>query len=188
MRASRRSVFRWQGGTTRVRIERRLQQPRWLMLAVPAGSLVFAFFASGIVLLATGHDPLRSYRQLFDAAFVSTGALGQTLSSATPLAFTGLAAAAAFRMRLFNIGGEGQLYIGAITAAAAGLYLGGRGGSSPFAIAAMVVAGAAGGAVWGLIPGVLRAFFKTSEIITSLMLNYVAAYLLTYLIFNSESY
>ena len=149
---------------------------------------MFAFFASGLVLLATGHDALASYRKLFDAAFVANGALSDTLTAATPLAFTGLAAAAAFRMRLFNIGGEGQLYVGAITAAAAGLYLGGSGGPSAFAIAAMVAAGCAGGAAWALIPGILRAFFKTNEIITSLMLNYVAAYLLTYLIFNSQSY
>jgi len=171
-----------------VRIERRLRQPRWLTVVVPACSLVFAFFASGLVLLATGHDPFSSYRKIVDAAFVSNGALGQTLISATPLAFTGLAAAAAFRMRLFNIGGEGQLYLGAITAAATGLYLGGSGGASPFVIAAMIVAGCAGGAAWALIPGILRAFFRTNEILTSLMLNYVAAYLLTYLIFNSESY
>jgi len=171
-----------------VRIERRLRQPRWLTFVVPAGSLVFAFFASGVVLLATGHDALSSYRKLFDAAFVANGALSDTLVAATPLAFTGLAAAAAFRMRLFNIGGEGQLYVGAITAFAAGLYFGGSGGPSAFAIAAMVVAGCAGGAAWALIPGILRAFFKTNEIITSLMLNYVAAYLLTYLIFNSQSY
>ncbi len=171
-----------------MRIERRLRQPRWLLVAVPACSLVFAFFATGIVLLATGHDALSSYRQIFDAAFLNSGALGQTLIAATPLAFTGLAAAAAFRMRLFNIGAEGQLYIGAITAAAAGLYLGGKGGPSAVAIAGMVAAGCAGGALWGLIPGILRAFFKTNEIITSLMLNYVAAYLLTYLIFNTESY
>ena len=157
-------------------------------MAVPAGSLVFAFFASGLVLLATGHNALSSYRQLFDAAFVSKGALGETLVSATPLAFTGLAAAAAFRIRIFNIGGEGQLYVGAITAMAAGLYFGGNGGPSAFAIAAMVVAGCAGGALWALIPGILRAFFRTNEIITSLMLNYVAGYLLTYLIFNTESY
>ena len=171
-----------------MRIERRLRQPRWLTLVVPAGSLVFAFLASGIVLQSTGHDALSSYRKIIDAAFLSNGAIGQTLINATPLAFTGLAAAAAFRMRLFNIGGEGQLYIGAIAAAAAGLYLGGRGGASPFVIAAMVVAGCAGGAAWALIPGLLRAFFKTNEIITSLMLNYVAGYVLTYLIFNSESY
>ena len=172
----------------RVQIERRLTQPRWLKVAVPAGSLVFAFLAAGIVLEATGHDAFSSYRQIVDAAFFSTGALGQTLIASTPLAFTGLAAAAAFRMRLFNIGGEGQLFIGAITGAAAGLYLGGDGGSSAFVVAAMVVAGCVGGALWALIPGVLRAYFRTNEIITSLMLNYVAAYLLTYLIFNSESY
>jgi general nucleoside transport system permease protein len=171
-----------------VRIERRLRQPRWLLVAVPAVSLTFGFFASGIVLLATGHDPLASYRELFDAAFLNTGALGNTLTSATPLAFTGLAAAVAFRMRLFNIGAEGQLYMGAITGAAAGLYFGGAGGPSAFAIAAMVVAGCAGGALWALVPGILRAFFKTNEIITSLMLNYVAGYALTYLIFNTESY
>jgi simple sugar transport system permease protein len=158
------------------------------MVAVPAGSLVFAFFATGLVLLATGHDALSSYRQIVDAAFLNSGALGQTLTQATPLAFTGLAAAAAFRMRLFNIGAEGQLFIGAITADAAGLYFGGRGWPQALVIAAMVLAGCAGGAVWALIPGALRAFFKTNEIITSLMLNYVAAYALTYLIFNTESY
>src|SRR3954451_5345750 len=158
MRTPRRSVCSWQGGTIRIRIERRLEQPRWLIFAVPAGSLVFAFLAAGIVLQATGHDALSSYRELIDAAFLSTGALGQTLVAATPLAFTGLAAAAAFRMRLFNIRGEGPPHIGAITGAAAGLYLGGSGGPSPFAIAAMVVAGCAGGAALVLIPGILFAF------------------------------
>ena len=171
-----------------MRIERRLRQPRWLLFAVPAGSLVFAFFASGLVLLATGHDAVSSYRQIVDAAFLNSGAVGQTLTQATPLAFTGLAAAAAFRMRLFNIGAEGQLFMGAIAADAAGLYLGGAGWPTPLVIFAMIVAGCAGGAAWALIPGALRAFFKTNEIITSLMLNYVAGYLLTYLIFNSQSY
>jgi len=171
-----------------MRIERRLRQPRWLMLVVPAASFLFALVLAGIVLLATGHDPLSTYRQLFDAAFLQAGALGQTLTQATPLAFTGLAAAIAFRMRLFNVGGEGQLYIGTITAAAAGLLLGGSGGPSALVIGAMVIAGCAGGAAWALIPGLLRAFFKTNEIITSLMLNYVAGTLLTYLVFYSESY
>src|SRR5579884_4354093 len=172
----------------RLTIERRLDQPRWLAAVVPVVSVAAALVLAGIVLLVTGHDPFSSYRKLFDAAFVQTGSVGQTLIAATPLAFTGLAAAAAFRMRLYNIGGEGQLYMGAIAAAAAGLYFGSSGGPSAFAIAAMVVAGCAGGAAWALIPGALRAFFKTNEIITSLMLNYVAGYVLTYLIFNTESY
>jgi ABC-type uncharacterized transport system permease subunit len=172
----------------RVSVERRLRQPRWLMVAVPAGSLVGALVVAGLVLLATGHNPLSSYRQLFEAAFISAGSLDQTLIAATPLAFTGLAAAAAFRMRLFNVGAEGQMYMGAVTGGAAGLYFGGRGGPSVFVIAAMVVAGCIGGALWASIPAILRAFFRTNEILTSLMLNYVAGYVLTYLIFQSESY
>ena len=172
----------------RVTFERRLKQPRWLSLAVPVVSVVFALVVAALVLVVTGHNPFKTYRELVDAAFLQTGSLGQTLVSATPLAFTGLAAAAAFRMKLFNIGAEGQMYMGAITGAAAGLYLGGRGGPSAFVIAAMVAAGCVGGVVWALIPAILRAFFKTNEILTSLLLNYVAGYVLTYLIFESESY
>jgi simple sugar transport system permease protein len=172
----------------RLTLERRLSQPWWLSVAVPVGSLVVAFAIAGIVLLATGVAPLPTYRQLFNAGFIQTGALTQTLVSATPLAFTGLAAAAAFRMKLYNIGAEGQMFMGAIFGSAAGLFLGGRISSSSTVIFAMVAAGIVGGALWGLIPGVLRAFFRTSEILTSLLLNYVAGLILTYLIFESESY
>lgn len=171
-----------------LRIERRLSQPRWLSVVVPVCSLLLAFVISGIVLYLTGHDALTIFRQLFQAGFTNSGALDQTLVTMTPIAFTGLCAAAAFRMRLYNIGGEGQLYVGAITGAWAGLYFGGRGGTSVFVVGAMIVFGCIGGAAWALIAGALKAFFRTSEIITSLMLNYVGFWLLTYLIFDSESY
>jgi ABC-type uncharacterized transport system permease subunit len=169
-----------------IRIERRLRQPRWLTVAVPVGSLLVAFGIAGVILLITGHDPIETYRRLFDAAFIAPGALSATVVSATPLCFTGLAAAAAFRMNLFNIGGEGQLYMGAILAAAVAI-------ATPhwptaLVVLAMCVTGVVGGALWALIPGLLRAFLATNEIITSLMLNYVAALILTYLIFDSESY
>jgi ABC-type uncharacterized transport system permease subunit len=167
-------------------IHRRLAQPRWLSVVVPIGSLVVAFLAAAVVLVITGHGPVHTYRRLFDAAFLGKGALSDTVVSATPLAFTGLAAAAAFRMNLFNIGAEGQLYFGAIFAAAAGIALGSW--PSALVIAAMCIAGCAGGALWALIPAVLRARFSTNEIITSLMLNYVAALILNYLIFDSLSY
>ena len=169
-----------------LRIERRLAQPRWLSVVVPACSLAVAFVAIAVVLLVTGHAPLPTFRRLFDAAFLDDGALTNTLVSATPLAFTGLAAAVAFRMRLFNIGAEGQLYLGAIGAAGIALVLAGR--SAWLIVPAMIVAGAVCGAAWGAIPGVLRAFAHTNEIITSLMLNYVAALVLNYLIFDSLSY
>ncbi len=169
-----------------VRIEKRLVERRWLTVAVPLGSLVVAFAIIAVVLAATGHAPLPTFRRLFDAAFLADGALSNTLISATPLAFTGLAAAVAFRMRLFNIGAEGQLYFGAIGAAGVALLLAGQ--SAIVIVPAMIVAGAVSGAAWGAIPGVLRAFAHTNEIITSLMLNYVAALVLNYLIFDSLSY
>jgi simple sugar transport system permease protein len=169
-----------------IRIERRLTQPKWLTIAVPVGSVVVAFVVMTLVLLATHHAPGHTFRRLFDTAFVGTQSLNATFVSATPLLFTGLCAAVAFRMQLFNIGGEGQLYAGAILGAAAGIVVGDHSGW--LSIPAMIVAGAAGGAALALIPAVLRAFLSTNEIITSLMLNYVAALVLNYLIFDSESY
>jgi simple sugar transport system permease protein len=169
-----------------MRIERRLRQPWWLAIVVPVVSIAVAIVLSGLVLVLTGHPPVHSFRRLFDAAFLAKGALSDTLVSATPLAFTGLAAAVAFRMNLFNIGGEGQLYAGAITGATVGLLL--AGAPSPLVIVAMMAAGAAGGALVAAVPGLLRAYLSTNEIITSLMLNYVVGIVLTYLIFNSHSY
>src|SRR5438874_705411 len=156
------------------------------MAAVPAGSLLGAAILSGIILLLTGHDPIATWGRLLDRGFFAEGALGATLVTATPLLLTGLAAAAAFRMQTWNIGAEGQLYLGAVGASGAGIAL----GSQPAAIVipAMILAGLLTGAAWGAIPGTLRAVFRTNEIITSLMLNYVAGLLITYLIFGSHSY
>src|SRR6266508_1830438 len=92
----------------------------------------------------------------------------------------------AVRMKLFNIGGEGQLYAGAITGATVGLLM--AGAPSPRVVVGMIAASAAGGAFLAAIPGILRAYFSTNEILTSLMLNYVVGVVLTYLIFDSHSY
>jgi len=170
----------------RLRIERRLRQPRWLVVAVPVGSVVVAIGLMTVVLVLTGHSPGHTFRKIWETAFSSTTALEETLVSATPLLFTGLCAAVAFRMNLFNIGGEGQLYMGAVVAAGAGLAL--SGAPAILVVPAMIVAGALGGAALALVPGFLRAFLSTNEIIVSLMLNYVVGLLLTYLIFDSQSY
>ena len=172
-----------------MKLERRLEQPWWLAVAVPVGSLVVAFTIIGVVLAITGRDVLETYKEIFDAGFTGNGALSATLISATPILFTGLAAAVAFRMQLFNIGAEGQLYLGAVGASWIALQMGDRDATSnPLYVVAMCVAAAVTGALWASIPGVLRAFARTNEIITSLMLNYVAGLLLTYLIFDSSSY
>jgi simple sugar transport system permease protein len=167
-------------------IERRLTESRWLPVIVPVLSLIGAVILSGILLLATGHNPIGTWQRLLERGFFAEGALGAALVQATPLLLTGLAAAAAFRMQIWNIGAEGQLYLGAVGASGAGIAL--QHQPALVIIPAMVVAGLIAGAAWAAIPGVLRAFFRTNEIITSLMLNYVAAQLITYLIFDSHSY
>jgi ABC-type uncharacterized transport system permease subunit len=169
-----------------IAIERRLSQPRWLNVAVPLGSVAFSFLIMAAVLGITGHDPIDTYRRLFKAAFADHQAWTATLMTATPLLFTGLAAAVAFRMQLFNIGAEGQLYLGAICGLGIAIWLG-PDRPTAVTILAMCVCGGAGAALWALIPGVLKAFARTNEIISTLMLNYVAGLLLTYLIFDSSS-
>jgi simple sugar transport system permease protein len=117
---------------------------------------------------------------------VRDGALTGTFTNATPLLLTGLAASIAFRMRVWNIGGEGQLMFGAIGGAGVGTALAGQ--DPTLQIAGMIVGGALAGAIWALIPGLLLAYLRTSEILTSLMLNYIAAIFGSYLIFESMSY
>jgi simple sugar transport system permease protein len=169
-----------------LRFERRLAQPKWLSVAVPVCSLLAALVLGAVVLLVTGRNPLSTYHRILERGFGAQDAWSSTLVSATPLAFTGLCAAVAFRMGIINIGGEGQLFAGAITASWAGIALGDQPVLVVFVV--MLVAGAVGGTSVALIAGVLRARFSANEIITTLMLNYVVAIVLDYLIFNSTSY
>ncbi len=169
-----------------LRLERRLDTPKWLKLTVPLVSIVLAAIIVGILLAATGHNPFSTYHQMYSASVTADGALTSTFVYATPMLFTGLCAAFAFRMRTFNIGGEGQLYMGAVGASAIGLVLGDW--PRPLLIVAMVVGGALAGMLWACIPGLLRAYLRTNEILTSLMLNYVAGFFMYYLIYDSTSY
>lgn len=169
-----------------IRFERRLSTPAWLRVAIPLGALVVALVLVSILLVSTGHNPISIYRQMIDAAITSPGGFSATLLDATPLLLTGLCAGMAFRMRVYNIGGEGQLYLGAAGASGVGLWLAHE--PAPLVVIAMIVAGMVAGAVWAAIPGLLRAFLDTNEILTSLMLNYVAGLGIYYLVFNSRSY
>ncbi len=169
-----------------LRLERRLTQPKWLNWGVPLLSLIGALVLGGIVLVATGKDPLSVYLRIMERGFASTDAFSRTLISATPYAFTGLAASVAFRMGLINIGGEGQLYLGVVGAALAGIAL--QNQPTAVIIISMIILGMIFGGAWASLVGILKAKFSTNEIITSLMLNYIAAILLDYLIFNSDSY
>jgi simple sugar transport system permease protein len=123
---------------------------------------------------------------MIDASVTSSSGLSETFIIATPIILTGLCATMAFRMGVYNIGGEGQLYMGAMGATGVAVAL--HGSPGYVIIIAMVVAAAVAGSLWSLIPALLRALFNTNEILVSLMLNYVAGYFITYLIFDSFSY
>lgn len=173
-------------GNVRIDFEPRLRSPRWLMVAVPVLSLVFALLVAAVFLLATGHSPLTAYGRILDKGFLSFYGITDTLGLATPLICTGLAAAFAFRMNLFNIGEEGQMYLGMIGGAWAGIVLV---ESLPTLLAVPIVLlfGAAAGALWVLVPAVLRAKLGTSEIVSTLLLNYVALNLVNFFIFGSRT-
>ena len=166
-------------------LERRIDRPRWLTVVVPLVSFAVALVIGAVVLAAVGQDPFATYDDIVQRGFVAQGAFTGALVAASPLLFTGLAAAVAFRMGVFNIGGDGQLVVGAIGATWAGLAVGD--GPLGLTIVAMLLAGGLCGAAWAGIAAALRAWLRTNEIITTLMLNYLALNLATYLIFGSES-
>jgi simple sugar transport system permease protein len=163
------------------RIERVLAPSRAMMALVSMLSLFLALIFGGIVLALAGENPLTIYQAMLAGALGDWNGVAETLVKTTPLLLAGLGVAVAFRMQLWNIGAEGQLYFGAIFATGTGLFL------FPHApgwvmVPAMIAAGLLGGGLWGFIPGALRAWFGASEIITSLMLNYVAILFSEYLV------
>ena len=169
-----------------IHFERRLKAPRWLGLATPPIAVIVALAIGALVLWASGRDPVDIYQRMVRAAFTNPGAFSNTLVAATPLLLTGLAAAITFRMKVWNIGADGQLMIGAVLAAAAGTYFGGQ--SLAAVMTLMILAGIVGGCLWAAIAALLRVYLNTNEVLTTLMLNYIAPLILFYLIFDSTSY
>lgn len=153
-------------------------------LAIPVGSVVLAVIVGAIVVLIAGSNPLNAYWQLAQGAFGSTYNISETLIAAIPYMLTGLAVAFAFRAGLFNIGGEGQLYVGAIVSAWIGFTLNWPG---YVLIPLAILGGIAGGGIWGGIVGLLKAWRGAHEVITTIMLNYTAIALSHYLVEPSQS-
>lgn len=174
-------------GRYEILLEQRAEVRRASAVVVPAASIIGALVLAGVFLGLTGHPALSVYQRLVREGYGSWYAVTDTLAQATPLILTGLAAAFAFRMNLYNIGGEGQLYAGAIAASWAGLALTAH-LPGPLAVLVVITAGALGGALWIAIPALARAYFNASEIVSTLLFNYVALYLMQYLIFGSASY
>jgi ABC-type uncharacterized transport system permease subunit len=160
----------------RLHVEPRLKEPpRWYPLAVSLGAILVALVIGGILIALAGGDPFASYAHIAEASFGNIGVLSDTIVKATPILLTSLACAIAFRMKLWNIGAEGQFIMGAYGASAIVLTPVLPANTSPWIfIPVMILAGMLAGAVWGLIPGFLKARFNVNEIISSLMMNYIA--------------
>jgi general nucleoside transport system permease protein len=157
-------------------------------LAVPLGSVLLAFAVGAVIVLLTGGNPLLAYQALLCGGFglfcfggePSVLQLSNTLVFVTPLIMAGIAVALPFRAGMFNIGAEGQLIMGAILATTVGIHFGGLPGV--LLIPILLLAGAIGGALWGGLVGVLKATTGAHEVVTTIMLNFVAQWFLRFLI------
>src|SRR5512136_1502781 len=169
----------------RIHLEPRLEEPpRWYPAAVSLGAILVALVFGGIIIALVGGNPIASYVHIAEASFGSIGVLSDTIVKATPILLTSLACSVAFRMRLWNIGAEGQFIMGAFGASAIVLTPVLPASTSPWIfIPVMILAGMAAGAAWGFIPGYLKAALNVNEIISSLMMNYIAVAWVNFWIF-----
>ncbi len=145
-------------------------------------SVLLALAFGWVFLWLYGIDPGQTYLRMWDGAFGNNYALSETLVKAIPLMLAGLAVSLAFRMKLWNIGAEGQLYMGAFAASGIALSMGDL--SAWLLLPLMLLMGFVAGGFWALIPAALRAYWNVNETITTLMLNYVAIFWVDSLVFG----
>jgi len=158
---------------------------RGISLSIPRGltvsliAILLGLVGGAVFMLATGSNPFTGYLFLFRGGLMNIERIGNTLATATPLVFTGLSVAFAFRTGLFNIGASGQLLVGGLCATAVGLTV-----VLPKPLLLLLMLGAAimGGAIWGFIPGLLKALFNVHEVVATIMMNWLAYWLVYYTI------
>lgn len=147
---------------------------------VPLLSVALAVAIGSILIVVTGHDPVKAFAALLQGSFGGPVQIGWTIMRATPLIFTGLAVAFGFRANLFNIGAEGQLVLGSFAAAWLGLLLSNL---PPILAVPLIVLGAAlAGAAWALVPALLKAKVGAHEVITTMMFSWIGLYLTSWLV------
>lgn len=159
-------------------------QKRWMSalqkIGAPVISAGLAIGLGSIIIWASGYDPGAAFMALFQGSFGTPKAIGDTLLKSTPLVLTGLAVAYGFRAGLFNIGAEGQLFMGGLAATALGLALAGM----PWwvVVPLMLLAAMLAGAGWAFVPAVLKARIGAHEVITTMMFTYIARYIVSWLV------
>lgn len=163
-----------------LRLEPRLSTPAWLRLLMPILAALMTLLFGAALFAALGLDPIRGFQSFFINPVDTLDEISDLLVKAAPLLLCALGLAVGFRANVWNIGAEGQLIAGAL--AGGGVALAFHGLSSPFILPLMILAGALGGLAWAAIPAFLRTRFNANEILTSLMLTYIAVQLLGHMV------
>ncbi len=140
-------------------------------------TVVLGLIAGAVFMLITGSNPLAGYWYLFRGGLMNIERIGNSLATATPLILTGLSVAFAYKTGLFNIGASGQLLIGGLCAIAVGLTVV---LPKPLLLVLMFLAAIAGGALWGFVPGILKALFNVHEVVATIMMNWLAYWTVYY--------
>ena len=161
------------------RWEPRAEAPAWRTALVTLGAIGLAGLVVTGLFIQNGLEPLAAWRTIVERTLINERGLSETVRKAIPLMLAGIGLLLAFRARFWNIGAEGQILAGAVGATAVALF---SGIPAPWAIPAMFAAGMLAGAAWGAVPALLKARMGVNEIITTLMFNYIALYIVRYLI------
>lgn len=142
-------------------------------------AIVLGLLVGALLMIAMGFDAFEGYKYLFQGGLKNLERIGNTIATATPLILTGLSVAFAFRTGLFNIGAPGQMLFGGFCSLAVGLTFD---LPSPILIPLMVIVGILAGALWATVPGILKALFNVHEVVSSIMMNWIAYWVIYYMV------
>ncbi len=164
----------------RIKVEKRPLPPLWVRVTVPVLSIGMALAVCSILIIQAGVNPLVGYFHLFSGALGNKLSITETFVRFSPLLFCGVAVALAFTCRFWNIGAEGQLYAGGLAAAFFGVSF--IGAPSLLVIPLMLLSGFLGGALWAVIPAILKAKLKVDDVVTTLLGNWIMYFFVSYLL------
>jgi simple sugar transport system permease protein len=166
----------------RLVMEKRFDLPLWLNLSIPFMAVILALLTGGVFLYFLGVSPLEAYSEMLVSALGDSYGISETLVKAIPLSLAAIGIMLSFKMLIWNIGAEGQIFIGALATAAIVRYYPVDNPIIMFVL--MFISAAVAGGIWASVPGFLKARWRVNEIITTLMMNYIAIHLVDFFVYG----